>query len=237
NTRCYRDWSSDVCSSDLALEARDARNHDRKERQQEHQQELGHEAEPEPDDEQWRDRDLRNDLQEYDHRVDRLLHEARIGHRQRQRNAYDHGKRVTGKNFPGCDPCAGGDQLVAPPEFGPHFRRRRQQIFLDVGEAYRKLPQQKQQHEDRQRAAAIAEPRKERRAAASGHGYRHGGGGSGRSQVPYSAGSLISSTSRSSARAITLCATPAGCDNPSPARSVTSPSTPAKRKVSQPRST
>ena len=35
--------------------------------------------------------------------------------------------------------------------------------------------------------------------------------------VPYSAGLLISITSRSSERAITLCATPAGCDRPSPA--------------------
>src|SRR6266511_2017790 len=141
-----------------ALESRDARNHDRKERQQEYQQELGHEAETEPDNEQRRDRDLRNDLQEYDHRVDGLLHEARIGDRQRQRNAYDHGKRIAGQNFLGRDPRAGGDQLVAPPEFGPYFRRRRQQIFLDVGQAYRELPKEKQQHEDRQRTAAIAQP-------------------------------------------------------------------------------
>ena len=45
---------------------------------------------------------------------------------------------------------------------------------------------------------------------------------------------LISISSRSSERAITLCATPAGCDRQEPAFTVTSPSTPAKRNVIQP---
>jgi len=48
---------------------------------------------------------------------------------------------------------------------------------------------------------------------------------------------LISISSRSSERAITLCATPAGCERHEPAFTVTSPSTPAKRKVIQPFST
>lgn len=40
--------------------------------------------------------------------------------------------------------------------------------------------------------------------------YFHGSGGSARSHVPKTAGSLISITSRSSERHITLCGTPAG---------------------------
>ena len=79
--------------------------------------------------------------------------------RERERDAHHDRERIAGEDLLRRHPGAGHHDLVALPELGPHLRRRRQQVFLDAGEAHRELPQQEQQHEDQQRTAALAQPR------------------------------------------------------------------------------
>ncbi len=210
-----------------ALEARDGRDDDGKEGEQEDQQQLRREPEAEPDDEQRGDRDLGDDLQEHDHRIDGLLHEARVGDGQRQRHAHHDRQRVAGQDLLGRHPGAAHHQVVPLPELRPDLRRGRQQVLLDAQRSYRDFPDHEQRGEDREGAGALAQPGGDRRAAGgargcSGEGAGHGaharsqgGGGAARSHVPNTAGTLISRTSRSSERPTTLCGTPAGCERPS----------------------
>src|SRR4029453_7928705 len=215
----------------------------RKERQQKHEQQLWHEAKAEPDDEKRRDRDLRDDLEEDDDRVHRLLHEARIRDRECERNADDNGQRIAGEDLLRRHPRSRGNDVVALPEFGPDFRRRRQQVFLHPRNADRDFPRNEQQREDRERAAARAQPSRECSETVFARTRVHPPSfavaicGSASSKMPNSAGRFTSMSSRSSERPTTLWGTPAGCDSDEPARTTTSSSTPAKRNLIHPRST
>src|SRR5215211_4176496 len=84
------------------FESRDAADDNRKKREKEHEEQLRSEAEPEPDEKQGSDRDLRDDLKKDDHGIDRLFHEPRTGDREGKRDAHGNSKRIPGENLMGC---------------------------------------------------------------------------------------------------------------------------------------
>jgi hypothetical protein len=144
------------------LEPGNGRDDDREKRQQEHDQQLGRVAKAEPDDEQRRDRDLGHDLQKHHHRVHRVLHEARIGDRQRERNAHHHRQQITAQNLLRGNPGTIHHHRNTLVEFQPDLAGGGQQVLFDAEQAYRHLPKQQKAHRQQQSALPLAPPAGER---------------------------------------------------------------------------
>ncbi len=186
--------------------------------EQKDDEQLGREAEAEPDDEERCDRDLGHDLEEDHDRIDGLLDEAATW---RRRAPWGCSRRLPGdsrRGSPGLSPRLPGEQCPSAPGTrsrswmeaagGTPSRRGARPRTPKPGKGRRR------RQAGRRRAVWML------RAVRCRPALREGPCGqlpsrcpaSPRSMVPNSAGRLISISSRSSDRPTTLCATPAGCE-------------------------
>src|SRR5262245_47943082 len=155
HTRCLSDWSSDVCSSDLA-ECEISRHHDRVQALEAGERDLRGRADAEDIGEHGKQRDLGDRVAEEEDRLEQVADRDRARHRGRERDAEGGGDGESERRTAECNAGVIGKGATAHVlyECGPDPPDARKQAGFDQAARNRDLPQQKHQRD----RVPLAEP-------------------------------------------------------------------------------